>query len=203
MAASTPDERPTDATRALEAQIREVFGRTVYSHKTHEKCADQYLTKHRRIKFWTIVLSGLTTTSLLIAIWGDSRTATVLGAIASAILVGLTAYTKDFDLGELSQRHADTANRVWAVREAYLSLLTDLAGGRVPIDEIVKERDRLQHVVEAIRKGAPRTTPQAYKAAQRALQENQELTFSEQEIDAFLPVALRRGSPTSRMTGDL
>jgi hypothetical protein len=196
METSTPNGGPTDTVRILEAQIREVFGRTVYDHKTHEKCADQYLAKHRAIKLVTIVLSALTTTSILLALWGDSRPRTVIGAILSAALFGLTTYTKDFDFGELSQRHADTATRLLAVREAYFSLLTDLAGGLVHTDDILKERNRLQHILDTIHKGAPRTTPKAYEAAQKALQENQELTFSDQEIDAFLPVALRRGSST-------
>jgi hypothetical protein len=34
---------------ALEAQIRECFGRVVYSTKTHEKCADNSMEKLR----WT------------------------------------------------------------------------------------------------------------------------------------------------------
>ena len=45
MAPATPgDGMPSadsgGAPGVLEAQVREVFGRVVYSHKTHEKCAD-------------------------------------------------------------------------------------------------------------------------------------------------------------------
>ena len=32
----------------LEGQLRECYGRTVYSHKTHEKCADILLARLAR-----------------------------------------------------------------------------------------------------------------------------------------------------------
>ncbi|HBZ7626306.1 TPA: hypothetical protein MM125_003488, partial [Klebsiella pneumoniae] len=42
----------------LEGQIRECYGRVVYSHKTHEKCADILIRKHENIKLWQIVVSA-------------------------------------------------------------------------------------------------------------------------------------------------
>lgn len=50
----------------LEAQIRECFGRVVYSHKTQEKCADIILSLHKKLKLFLIVISAIVTTSLLI-----------------------------------------------------------------------------------------------------------------------------------------
>lgn len=41
--------------------------------------------------------------------------------------------------------------------------------------------------------GLPTTTHAAYTKAQKALQSNEEMTFSEAEIDALLPNGLRRG----------
>ena len=41
----TPQSRAT-----LEGQLREQYGRVVYSHKTHEKCADILLKRHDRIR---------------------------------------------------------------------------------------------------------------------------------------------------------
>ena len=44
---------------------------------------------------------------------------------------------------------------------------------------------------------APHTTGQAYSAAQDALKNQEELTFSDAEIDAFLPGPLKRAGPRS------
>jgi hypothetical protein len=41
-------------------------------------------------------------------------------------------------------------------------------------------------------KGAPKTINKAYSMASKALKENEEFTFSDGEIDKFLPESLRR-----------
>jgi hypothetical protein len=41
-------------------------------------------------------------------------------------------------------------------------------------------------------RGAPKTINKAYKIASKALQENEEFTFSNEEIDKFLPASLRK-----------
>lgn len=180
----------------LVSQIRELYGRVVYSHKVHEKCADGYAKKLGQIKFWQILLSAVTTGSLLLAVFGDSKVGTVVGAILSTILFGISSYTKDYDLGELAQKHVDAANRLWVIRESYLSLLTDLATDHMDFQKAVEKRDALQDAQAAVFQSAPRTNSTAYAAAQKALQINEELTFSDAEIDAFLPVPLRKTKDT-------
>jgi len=46
------------------------------------------------------------------------------------------------------------------------------------------------HVVYS---GAPSTTFAAYTKAQEALQQQEDMTFSDAEIDAFLPKELKKG----------
>src|SRR5437870_7815305 len=89
----------------LEAQLRECFGRVVYSHKTHEKCADILLTRLARIKLAQIVLSALTTAGFVAAVFGNSAIGGIIGLLISIALLVLNAYTKDYDLGELAQKH--------------------------------------------------------------------------------------------------
>ena len=49
----------TNSNLLLESQLRECFGRVVYSHKTHEKCADIYHRKQGFIKLVQIGLPGI------------------------------------------------------------------------------------------------------------------------------------------------
>lgn len=176
----------------LEAQIRECFGRVVWSHKTQEKCADIVLKTHRRIKFWQIALSAITTTSILSSVFGDRQLGLIFGALASTILFGLNTYTKDYDLGEIAQKHTNAANELWNIREAYLSLLTDIRANSISVNQIMNERDELQSNLSKIYSGSPRTNIKAYKEATKALKLNEELTFSYDEIDLFLPKELRK-----------
>lgn len=179
-------------TQILEGQLRECFGRVVYSHKTHEKCADILLARSARIKLWQIILSSITTAGFVAAILGEGRIAGLFGIIISTILLTLNTYTKDYDLGELAQKHKQTANELWLVREQYLSLLTDLKMEGKSVEKIVEKRDVLVQQLHTAYTGAPSTTFKAYKKAQDALKKYEDLTFSDSEIDAFLPSALKR-----------
>ena len=176
----------------LESQIRECFGRVVYSHKTQEKCADIVLTLHKRLKLFLIIISAIVTTSLLIKLFGDQEWALMVGVILSTILFGLNTYMKDYDLGEIAQKHTNAANELWDIRETYLSLLTDIKVDQLSINQIISQRDELQKRLFNIYSGSPRTNFKAYKEASQALKVNEELTFSDKEIDAFLPKELRR-----------
>ena len=178
---------------AFEGQIRECYGRAVYSHKTHEKCADILLTRLARIKLLQIVLSAITTGSFLTTILGTGKEAAVIGVLVSTALLVLNAYTKNYDLGELAQKHKQAANDIWLIREQYLSLLTDLAASGAGDEEVRAERDRLVVALHAVYAGSPSTTYAAYRRAQESLKHNEEMTFSDEEIDAFLPKQLRSG----------
>jgi hypothetical protein len=60
------------------------------------------------------------------------------------------------------------------------------------MEKATERRDRLQKDLSAIYSKAPRTNAEAYKAAQKALKISEDLTFSAEEIDAFLPDPLKR-----------
>lgn len=184
----------TKTISAIEGQLRECYGRVVYSHKTHEKCADILLTRLARIKLLQIILSAITTGSFLITILDSGKAATVLGVIASTILLALNAYSKNYDLGELAQKHKQAANDIWLIREQYLSLLVDLAENNKGDKEVLAERDRLVVALNAIYAGSPSTTYTAYRRAQESLKHNEEMTFTDEEIDVFLPKQLRSSS---------
>lgn len=185
-------EDTTASRLLLEAQLRECFGRVVYSHKTHEKCADILLSQWRLIKISQMVLAAGTTAGFVATVCGAGITASVVGALVSTALLTLNAYTKDYDHGQLAQKHKQTAAGLWLIREKYLSLLVDLAMGERPIEGLQKQRDDLMHDLHSVYSGAPATTSKAYLKAQEALQSKEDLTFSEEEIDVFLPKELKR-----------
>ncbi len=184
----TPDSRAI-----LEGQLRECFGRIVYSHKTHEKCADILLKRLSTVKLWQIILSALTTGGFIAAVFGAGDIGALVGIVISTVLLVLNAYTKNYDLGELAQKHRQAGADLWIIREKYLSLITDLRMGEKPLESLQTERDVLLEQLHAVYSGAPSTTYEAYKKAQEALQQLEDMSFSDAEIDAFLPKKLKRG----------
>lgn len=181
-----------DSIDFLESQIRECYGRVVWTHKTHEKCADILNTRQDRLKLLQILLSALTTSGIVVTVIGNSKTVGVISAIISISLTILNAYAKKYDLGGMAQKHADAAVSIWNIRENYLSLLTDISACNLSCDEVRQLRDKLQSDLHKIYKGSPRTINKAYQLASKALNETEELTFSDEEIDKLLPKSLRK-----------
>ncbi|HHT7224990.1 TPA: SLATT domain-containing protein [Bacillus cereus] len=181
---------PTSPGYKLESQIREAYGRVVYTFTCHNKMIQRLLKKNNNIKFWQIVLSALTTGSFLVTILLNEALAGFVGAIISVVLLILNAYTKDFELIETAQAHQKAADALWRIREEYVSLLTDF--DLLEASEIIKRRDDLQNRTAEIYDESPKTDAKSYEAAQQALKTDEEQTFSEREIDVMLPNSIRR-----------
>lgn len=187
--------RPEDTAESraiLEGHLRESYGRVVYSHKTHEKCADILLTRLGRIKLAQIILSAIVTCGLITAVFTNLVVIVVVSAFVSSILLVLNLYTKEDDIGAIAQKHKQAANDIWLIRERYLSLITDLRMNTRPLEELVERRDLLVDELHAVYAGSPSTNANAYRKAQQALKVSEDMTFSDAEIDNMLPVDLRR-----------
>jgi hypothetical protein len=174
----------------LEGQLREIYGRVAYTQKTHEKMADQVLGKYKLIKSIEIACSALSASSLILAVFGEAKTGTVIGAIFSTILLGLLLYFKEANLGELANKHAEAASKLWGVRERLLSALVDLRRNS-NAENATEIRDEVNEELESIYRAAPRTNGKAYAAAQKGLKMQEELFFSDDELDHLLPKQLR------------
>jgi hypothetical protein len=180
--------------KIIESQIRECFGRVAWSHKTQEKCADILTQRNNRIKILQIILSAITTTGIMITVFGDQKWVGIITALISTSLLALNTFLKNYDLGQIAQKHMDCASNLWNIRETYISLLTDIKAETISIEEIVKKRDELQSELYTIYQGAPRSISGAYDKATKALKSNEELTFSDAEIDMFLPNELKKST---------
>ncbi len=183
---------PEDRASLLDAQLREAFGRVVYTHKAHEKEADILLARLSKIKLGQILLPAISTGGFVTVLLGTGWWGSLVGGIFSAALLALNLYTRDYDLGQQARQHRDAAISVWAIREKYLSLITDLAMKCGSLSDLRLKRDALTEELKEIYANSPSTTEAAYKKAHKALNLQEEMTFSVAEVDAFLPPALRR-----------
>jgi hypothetical protein len=172
--------------------MRELYGRVAYTHKTHEKMAEKKASLQTHIKLWQIALSAIATTGAIGVIVTDGAIAKVITALFAVGTLGVSTYVKDIDPGALAQKHRQTASDLWDIREAYLSLLTDIRDDTLPLEVLKERRDVLQQRLHEIYKLAPHTDGDAYAKAQKALKQNEDLTFSDCEIDVFLPAPLKR-----------
>lgn len=174
----------------LEDQIRECFARVVYTHKTHERMADNCTKKLNRFKVGQIVLTALTSTGAVGVVTTNEAWIEVSTVAVSFLTLFVTTYLKNFDLGSTAQKHRDAAAKLWNVRECYFSLLTDLP--TLERKTTVERRDELQIMLAALYQSAPQTDGKAYSEAQNRLQNMEDMTFTDDEIDCFLPLSLKR-----------
>ncbi|MEV0664696.1 SLATT domain-containing protein [Actinomadura luteofluorescens] len=188
-----PEAAP-DCDPYLLAQVREAFGRVVYSHKTHEKQADICFRRHRLQHAALTVLTAIGSGTFLAAVVGALGNPALTSLTTSFIALLVTAMSlgaKTFKFEEESDAHRGIASRLWDVRESYISLITDLMSGTASDAEARERRDELQRATRDAYTDAPRTSPKAFERASEGLQRHEEMTFTSREIDLFLPEALR------------
>jgi SMODS and SLOG-associating 2TM effector domain family 4 len=146
-----------------------------------------------RVKWTQIILSALTTGGAIGVVFDKNSAVFPLAtAFLSISMLILNSYVKDVDPGQEAQKHREAASDIWNVREAYLSLLADIRDQAFTLADLRTRRDELQNELHAIYRGAPHTNGKAYGQAQDALKNKEDLTFTDAEIDAFLPGPLRR-----------
>lgn len=187
--------RPADLRMTPEtlAVVRESFGRVAYSFKAHLKMLDRY---NRRIFWWKVVNAALLTITAAgtVDVLIRNEKASEYAAAGFAMLALFTSIVQlSTNYDRLADQHRKAALALWVIREGYIHLIADLRGGVVGADEARSRRDLLTDRTARVYEAAPDTDDKAYAAAQKALKENEDLTFSTREIDLMLPVHLREG----------
>ncbi len=170
--------------------IRETFGKVVYTHKTHEKAAEMYISKSKRIKRANVFLLALTSGSAFGAIL-KAHVFLILTSIVATLSLFFAVYQLNFNFEELGQKHKITAKKLWLIREKYQNLIADIMNDKYNSNEIIEKRDLLLSELNEILENAPPTDNKAYSKARKALKIHEEMTFSAKEIDSFLPRELR------------
>lgn len=171
--------------------IRESFGRVVYSHKTHEKNAEIYSCRATAIKWVNIILTTLTSGTLISTIITSQNILIYISTALSALTLAFIIFQLSFNPETEAEKHRQIAKELWYVREKYVNLMADLLNQKISEETIVSRRDNLIEELKMIYKFAPITTTKSYRKAQKALKINEELTFSDEEIDQFLPQELK------------
>lgn len=184
------EEYDQDYRQKLLNQIEEQYGKLVYTYTCHLKEAS--ILKNRLNKFnWAkIIFSALSTGGSCSTILVKTHLGVLVSAIMSAILLIINTYLKGVDLEGDANIHISTSNELWKIREEYISLLTEFE--ILSSKEIVKKRDDLTCKTAIVYSFQLQTSKKAYKLAKRALKNDEEQFFTQDEINAMLPRSLRK-----------
>jgi hypothetical protein len=175
---------------AILNQVREDYGKLVYSYTTHIKCA-HIVQKRNNILKWVLIFISAISTGGLIAILcnADSKALEIATACLTTISLALNSYQKSASLENQIVAHIQTSNELWKLREDYLSFMTDFDA--INEKEIIIKRDFLIQKLGDIYSHEPLTNSKAYKNAKASLMKEEEQFFTDEEINKMLPKHLR------------
>lgn len=193
------DAGSTTPSQILLDVVREEFGRVAYSHKIHLKMVDRLNGRMLLEKRVNAVLLTLTSVDIIGVLVSDAHWTKVSALALSGLALLVTVYGLSRSRERLVELHRRTALQLWILREEYIHLIADIKASAVTVDDARARRDKLTKTTAQTYASAPDTDGKAYRAAQRALKVDEELTFLPRELDVMLPRALRSDvtSPSS------
>lgn len=177
--------------------IRESFGRVLYTHKTHEKDRERLATLGTISKWVNICLSGVTFGGIVATVGTKDTSWLVVSLILSTLSAGFAVFQMSFDPLKKAAGHRAAAKQLLGIRNQYLHLMADIVDGSLAASEIRDRRDQLEKEAVDAYAVAPDTSPRAYEQAQASLQIQEDMTFSDDELNRFLPISLRYMVPES------
>lgn len=176
----------------LEDVVRDSYAGVVWSHKIQEKQSDIYAEKFKKMETINIGAASLTSVGIIAVIFNDPLWLKLISALISFTTVYITAYFKSFDLQKLITSHKATANKLISVRDQYKVLLTEIKLQSDSVENLLSRYNKLVKETDSIYLEASSTTEKAVDKASEALKIKKDNTFSDEEIDSFLPSSLRK-----------
>ena len=175
--------------------VRQNFANAVFNHKKQEIASEIQGKFVFWIKISNIILVSLVLISIILQLSFPKSTlfsSVGLGFSIAEIIFLIIQLTFNFEHKEIL--HKNSALKFMVLRDNYALLITDIING-LSSEAIMQRRNDLKNQYQIVCDLAPQTGNKEYKKAQKRLgtncAENEEYTWSDEEIDKFLPEELR------------
>lgn len=179
------------------AIVRQSFAQTVFTHQVQEIAASDKRKKVFYVKLMNVFFVAVVLILLVLQIRdSDNLIYSYLGAGITIAEVVFLIVQLTFDFENQSLLHKNAALKYMSLRDRYRLLITDIMNEKAPKSEIISRRDSLQAEYQSISDLSPSTGTKEFDAAQVSLNKKglvtgEQFTWSDNEIDHFLPEALR------------
>ena len=177
---------------ALEDLVRTQYANVFWSHKIQEKQAEIYEARHKLFSWINIISASLTSAGIISIVFVDQFWIKLVSAIVSFITTTISALLATFDYKSLAKSNKTTATKLVCYRNDLLLLLGKIESQKDPSKELFNEFELLQNSIHETYQNAPNTTARAVKKAGKAISENGDGTYSDDESDRLLPDTLKR-----------
>ena len=145
------------------------------------------------LEFCKILSSAITTSGLLTCFFIDEVALKIITTVFSAICLFINTFYKTYNLKESRDSHKLSALEFLQLKNETICVLSDIKLRKIDIDEATKKRDDILLKYHDICKRSLSTCDRAVKKASKALKIQKDNTFSDEEINSYLPVELRKG----------
>jgi hypothetical protein len=176
------------------ATARELYGRFVYTHLTHEKERLIWTGKVCMMNRINVGLASATTFFAIISATLKPTWSIFATAIFAVLTVSFIMWQANYDPAAKEALHRTAAKELLWLREQFLLLITDCHISTYSQQRLEEQLASLTRELTAVYKFAPNTSPEAYAQAAASIKAGH-FTFSDDEIDAMLPTQLRKNKP--------
>ena len=164
--------------------VQALFGRTLYSFKAHAKQSDIYNCWHRRVKGLEILTIAAAGCGVLFI--SDSLYMKVTSASLSFVAICCSIHLQSKDYEKLIRSHMESSHQLWFLKEQLSALCSDFTNKLISEQDLKNGRDKYLVMLNDIYRHSLPTSEMAYKKAQKALKQNEEHSFSDQELEYLL-----------------
>ena len=190
----------------LLSPTRHFFAQCVFMNSIHYKAYNRLQKRQNLYKNITAWISGSTLVLIILEViafqvFSEKEILNAILSILSYVGLILTAVSLLFtmfhkeDISEIKINHRLAAETYKELRDSYLLLIEDIASNESDLSELRKKSSEYQKQYSSIGKYSPTTTYEDYQATQKGLGLNgnsdEEFTWSDEEINRFLPEKLR------------
>lgn len=176
----------------LEDVVRQTFATVVWSHKIQEKQGDIEANVYHWMEVANISCASLTSAGVIGCIFTNQVWLKIITAVISFVTIFCGAYFKSFKVQDTITKHRTTAYKLVAIRNKLVALLADIRLQNSDAESLSETHKALLDELHIVYADAPATTGKAVTKAKEALIDKQDYTFSDEEIDRFLPAHLHK-----------
>jgi len=190
----------------LSSTTRHFFAQCVFMDSIHYKAYNRFQKKQNLYKNITAWISGSTLVLIILEVivfqaFSEKETLIIILSVLSYVGLILTAVSLLFsmfhkeDISEIKINHRLTAEAYKELRDSYLLLIEEIASNDENLSVLRNKSKEYQKQYSNIGKYSPTTSYQDYQEAQKGLglkgNSDEEYTWSDEEINRFLPKKLR------------
>jgi hypothetical protein len=172
--------------------LRLTFGHVIYTHRAHTQLAWRHARWNRWAQGAEALLMLVAALASVALVFSGETAYGIASATAASLGVCALIVRLVFDFDQSASAHRVCSARLWAIREQYRALLSDVKDETVTLDGARERRDVLMSMLHAVYEHAPPADSSVYDAARRAVPDAQEVALTDAELDRFLPVSLQK-----------